>query len=195
MNVRELDIPGVLLIEPAVHRDARGRFVETWQRGRYAAAGMPTEFVQDNVSCSRRGVLRGLHFQCPRPQAKLISVLAGEAFDVAVDVRVGSPTFGRWTAAVLSEADGRQLFVPEGFAHGFAVLSDEAVVAYKCSDVYVPEAEVVLRWDDPAIGIDWPLPDPILSSRDLAGLRLSDIPEERLPGYGLLALDGARMAR
>ncbi len=195
MKVRELGLPGVLLIEPTVHRDPRGHFLETWRRERYRAAGLPADFLQDNVSRSRRGVLRGLHFQCPRPQAKLISVLAGEAYDVAVDVRVGSPTFGRWTAAILSAENGRQLFIPEGFAHGFVVSSDEALVAYKCTDVYVPEAELVLRWDDPALDIDWPVRDPVVSDRDRAGRRLSDIPVERLPTYGVLALQGAEIAR
>jgi dTDP-4-dehydrorhamnose 3,5-epimerase len=178
MRVTPADpLPDVLVVEPTVHRDARGFFLETYHEPRYRDAGIDVTFVQDNHSRSTRGTLRGLHWQvAPHPQAKLIRVLAGEILDVAVDIRPSSPTFGRWTAVTLSAENFRQLYLPVGFAHGFLVLSDVAEVEYKCSDVYDQAAERGLMWNDPAIGIDWPVADPILSTRDrthppLAALR------------------------
>ena len=162
-------LPDVLIVDPAVHVDDRGFFLESYHEPRYRGAGIAATFVQDNHSRSVRGTLRGLHWQtAPRPQAKLIRVLAGEILDVAVDIRESSPTFGRWAAVTLSAENFRQLFVPTGFAHGFLVLSDVADVEYKCSDVYDPAAERGLMWNDPAIGIAWPIADPILSPRDRA---------------------------
>jgi dTDP-4-dehydrorhamnose 3,5-epimerase len=160
-------LPDVLIVDPTVHRDPRGFFVESYHAPRYRDAGIDVAFVQDNHSRSVRGTLRGLHWQVgPHPQAKLIRVLAGEVLDVAVDIREGSPTFGRWTAVTLSAENFRQLFVPVGFAHGFLVLSASADIEYKCSDVYDPAAERGLMWNDPEIGISWPIDDPILSARD-----------------------------
>lgn len=150
------EIEGVLIIEPTVFGDARGYFMETFHKGEFAAAGIPHEFVQDNQSRSSRGVLRGLHFQSEHTQAKLVRVTRGEVFDVAVDCRPKSPTFGRWVGAVLSEDNKRQLYVPQGFAHGFLVLSDEAEFCYKCSDVYTPSAEGGIPYNDPTVGIVWP---------------------------------------
>ena len=162
-------LPDVLIVEPRVHRDPRGFFVESYHAPRYREAGIEVAFVQDNHSRSVRGTLRGLHWQvAPHPQAKLIRVLAGEVLDVAVDIREGSPTFGRWAAVTLSAENFRQLFVPVGFAHGFLVLSDSADIEYKCSDVYDPAAERGLMWNDPDIGITWPIADPLLSARDRA---------------------------
>lgn len=184
MKCMATDLPGVLLLEPRRFEDARGYFMETWRRDRYADLGLPADFMQDNLSLSHRGVLRGLHAQHPHGQGKLIQVVHGEVFDVAVDIRVGSPHFGRWFGVTLSAADGRQLYVPPGFAHGFCVTGDSALVAYKCTDVHHPEAELCVAWDDPGLGIAWPLDaPPILSERDRAGLRLVDIPPERLPRY------------
>lgn len=177
------DIEGVVLIEPAVFGDARGYFFESWHSERYAAWGVPTTFVQDNVSRSARGILRGLHFQEPFSQGKLVQVLEGEVFDVAVDVRVGSPTFGRWVGERLSADNHRQLYIPPGMAHGFCVLSDHALFTYKCTELYHPEAELSIAWDDPAIGIDWPIDKPTLSKKDAAGLRLADCPRDRLPRW------------
>ncbi len=183
MRVTPLDIPEVLLVEPKVFRDARGSFMELFASERYATAGIAGPFVQDNLSVSERGVLRGLHFQHPRGQAKLVTVLAGEAFDVAVDVRVGSPTFAQWVGVHLSGANGRQVFVPEGFAHGFVALSDRVLFAYKCTDYYVPGAEWCIRWDDPTIGVRWPIDAPRLSDRDAGGHLLADIPAAELPPH------------
>ena len=166
MRVTPLAVPEVLLVEPTVIGDARGFFMESFSVRRYADAGIPGRFVQDNVSRSRRGVLRGLHLQHPHAQGKLVSVLEGEVFDVAVDVRVGSPTFGRWVGEYLSAENHRQLYVPPGFAHGFVVTSDDALFTYKCTDYYRPEAEHSVRWDDPAIGIAWPGAGFTLSERD-----------------------------
>jgi dTDP-4-dehydrorhamnose 3,5-epimerase len=184
MKVTELSVPGVLLIEPKVFGDARGFFLETYHSARYAEHGIADPFVQDNLSMSRRGVLRGLHFQNPGPQGKLVSVLAGEVLDVAVDVRRGSPTFGKWCGALLGERNKHQLWVPGGFAHGFVVLSEQALFSYKCTNLYKPEAEHVILWNDPDIGIDWQLEgEPSLSKRDEAGVRLRDFPQQNLPAY------------
>jgi dTDP-4-dehydrorhamnose 3,5-epimerase len=168
-------LPGVIRIEPDVHRDARGFFLETYHAQKYAEAGIDVRFVQDNHSRSSRGTLRGLHLQHPRGQAKLVRVLEGTVFDVAVDVRVGSPHFGQWVGFELTAETQHQLFVPAGFAHGFAVTSERADFEYKCSDVYAPECELVVRWDDPAIGIDWPIEAPTLSARDAQAPLLADL--------------------
>ncbi|MFQ5784515.1 MAG: dTDP-4-dehydrorhamnose 3,5-epimerase [Alphaproteobacteria bacterium] len=183
MKLTEMQLPGVVLIEPDVFVDDRGYFLETYRAARYAESGVTGTFVQDNLSYSEAGVLRGLHFQNPRAQAKLVYVPAGEIFDVAVDVRRGSPTFGRWTGARLSSDNRHQLYIPVGFAHGFCVLSDGARVIYKCTDVYDPAAEVSVLWNDPDIGIDWPVRTPRLSPKDAAAPPLKAIDPQRLPGY------------
>jgi dTDP-4-dehydrorhamnose 3,5-epimerase len=176
MKVTPLAIPDVLLIEPTAHRDGRGYFLESYHEPRYRAAGIDVAFVQDNQSRSARGTLRGLHWQtAPHPQAKLVRVLSGEIFDVAVDVRPGSPTFGRWVGATLSGDNFLQMYVPVGFAHGFCVTSEAADVAYKCSDIYDPEAERGLAWNDPAVAIDWPIADPVLSRRDQGHPTLAEL--------------------
>jgi dTDP-4-dehydrorhamnose 3,5-epimerase len=184
MTIQPTRLPGVLLIQPAVFGDQRGFFKESWNRKKFAEQGLVLDFVQDNVSLSRRGILRGLHFQNPTPQGKLVQVLQGEVFDVAVDIRKGSPAFGQWFGTSLSGDNHLQMYVPEGFAHGFYVLSETALFAYKCTDFYNPSAEHSLRWDDPDIGIDWPVTQsPQLSAKDEAAYRLRDIPEEFLPTY------------
>ncbi len=183
MKISSGELPGTLLVEPNVHRDERGYFLETWRAENYAAAGIGGHFVQDNLSSSRRGILRGLHFQKPNPQGKLVFVVEGEVVDVAVDIRLGSPNFGRWTSVRLSASNMRQFFIPEGFAHGFCVVSESAVVLYKCTDVYNSGAEFVLAWDDPDVGIDWPMEDPELSPKDSVGLRLKDLTPDQLVGY------------
>lgn len=183
MKIIETKLPGAVVLEPAVFGDARGFFMETWNAERFGAHGLPTKFVQSNVSSSAKGVLRGLHYQWPRPQGKLVSVLQGEVLDVAVDIRRGSPTFGQWEAVILSEENKRQFWVPEGFAHGFAVLSDMAVFSYLCTDVYVKEADAGVRWNDPAIGVDWKIDAPLLSDKDTRARLLADIVEDRLPVF------------
>jgi len=183
MNVLETNLPGALVFEPKVFGDERGFFMETWRADRYEEAGLPKDFVQDNLSFSRRGVLRGLHFQNPDQQGKLVYVLQGEVYDVAVDLRVGSPTFGEWTAVTLSAKNKRQFYVPEGFAHGFLVTSDAALFAYKCTAKYNAEAEAGVLWNDPQIGIEWPVETPVLSERDLAAPPLAKMPVDRLPLY------------
>lgn len=184
MNVIKTDIEGVLVLEPKVFADARGFFMETWTRQRYAAAGLDVEFVQDNVSSSSQGVLRGLHFQHPQGQGKLVQVLQGEVLDVAVDIRVGSPTFGQHVTCLLSGENHRQFFVPAGFAHGFCVLSETALFLYKCTEFYNPKTESGVLWNDPDLGIDWPVAEPILSEKDAKLSCLKDIPKDRLPVYG-----------
>ncbi len=183
MKVSKAGLEGVLLIEPRVFKDSRGSFLEVYQEVRYTNAGICGPFVQDNLVKSERHVLRGLHLQNPHGQGKLVQALEGEIFDVAVDVRPGSPTFGQWCAATLSEASHRQIFVPPEFAHGYVVLSDGALVSYKTTDVHTPDAELAVAWNDPAIGIDWPVADPVLNERDGTAPRLSEIPESRLPRY------------
>lgn len=183
MKVLPTRLPGVLLIEPKAFGDERGFFMETWQARRYADAGIAQEFVQDNMSFSLRGVLRGLHLQHPRAQGKLVYTPQGEVFDVAVDVRRGSPTFGRWVGEYLSSDNKRQLWIPAGFAHGFCVVSEKALLAYKCTDFYHPEDELSIRWDDPAIGIDWPLAPVSLSPKDVAAPLLSEVPDGGLPAF------------
>ena len=178
-----LDISDLIIIEPVVHGDDRGRFLETFQAERYAEHGIPSTFVQDNLSYSTRGVLRGMHYQLGRPQGKLVSVVQGEVLDVAVDVRRGSPTFGRWAGVTLSSDDCRQFYVPEGFAHGFFALSETVAFAYKCTDYYNPKAERGVRWDSPTVGITWPAVDPMMSPKDQAYPVLADMPDEDLPVY------------
>jgi dTDP-4-dehydrorhamnose 3,5-epimerase len=183
VKVERTTLPGVVIITPIVHTDNRGSFREAWQCERYADAGLPREWVQDNISTSHRGVLRGLHYQHPQPQGKLVTVLRGEIMDVAVDVRAGSPTFGTFVAVSLSSANGRQLWIPEGFAHGFVVLSDEAMVHYKVTQPYHPGGDRTIAWNDPDIGIDWPVMNPIISTKDAGGRRLADFATDELPRY------------
>jgi len=180
MTVVPCDLPGPLILEPAVFGDARGFFVESYQRERYREAGIPDEFVQDNFSFSRRGTLRGLHFQNPNPQGKLVSVWQGEVWDVAVDLRRESETFGKWVGTSLSAENKRQFWVPPGFAHGFVVVSEVALFHYKCTQVYSPPDERGIRWDDPGLGISWPVTEPILSKRDAEALPLADVPSSWL---------------
>jgi dTDP-4-dehydrorhamnose 3,5-epimerase len=166
MRAIQTRLPGVLVLEPQVHRDPRGFFLEVYHAARLQGCGVHARFVQDNQSRSARGTLRGLHWQYRRPQAKLVRVLSGEIFDVAVDIRRGSPTFGQWEGMLLSADNFRQTFIPEGFAHGFCVLSEAADVEYKCTDYYDPGGESGLPWNDPAIGIAWPISEPLLSAKD-----------------------------
>ncbi|MBR0687402.1 dTDP-4-dehydrorhamnose 3,5-epimerase [Bradyrhizobium manausense] len=182
MNVIKTDLPEVLIIEPKLFGDQRGFFLETYQFERYAQNGVAQPFVQDNLSRSRHGVLRGLHLQNPGAQGKLVTALRGRVLDVAVDVRVGSPNFGRHVAVELNEDNRRQLWVPRGFAHGFAVLSETADFFYKCDALYSPKDEISVRWNDPAIGIDWGLADPSLSPKDADAPLLADV--KNLPRYG-----------
>ena len=183
MKVTETSLPGCLVIEPRVFGDERGFFFESWNAGRHAEHGLPTGFVQGNLSSSGRGVLRGLHYQWPNPQGKLVSVPAGEVYDVAVDLRQGSPHFGRWTAAILSAENKRQMWIPEGFAHGFAVLSEVAVLSYLCTAPYDPAADAGIRWNDAQLAIDWPLAAPLLSGKDARAPFLEDVAPERLPAW------------
>jgi dTDP-4-dehydrorhamnose 3,5-epimerase len=182
MKFLPTQLPGVLLVEPDVYRDQRGWFVETYHVQKYQEAGILLPFVQDNCSSSVHGTLRGLHLQMTRPQGKLIRVIRGEIFDVAVDVRRGSPTFASWVGVNLSGQDFKQIYIPPGFAHGFCVLSDVAEVEYKCTDVYAPGGEVTIRWDDPRIAIQWPIERPLLSTKDAAGQLLNDLGDQ-LPDY------------
>jgi dTDP-4-dehydrorhamnose 3,5-epimerase len=182
MHVIATEVPEVLIIEPKLFGDQRGFFLETFQSTRYAEHGISRPFVQDNLSRSARGVLRGLHLQNPMTQGKLVSVMRGRVLDVAVDVRRGSPNFGRHVAVELSEENRRQLWVPRGFAHGFAVLSETADFFYKCDEFYSPKDEMVVRWDDPAIGIKWGVDNPQLATRDAAAPLLSNV--KNLPVYG-----------
>lgn len=183
MNVLPTKLPGLILLEPRVFGDERGFFMESWNRRRYAEYGVDVDFVQDNLSQSRHGVLRGLHFQEPSPQAKLVSVLQGEVFDVGVDVRVGSPTFGQWEGVLLSGENRRQFYLPAGFAHGFCVTSEIALFGYKCSSFYTPEHERSVLWNDPEIGIEWPVDEPVLSDRDAKALPLREVAPAHLPSY------------
>jgi dTDP-4-dehydrorhamnose 3,5-epimerase len=175
--------PELLLFEPRVHADERGTFVELYNPARYRDAGLTATFVQDNLSVSHRHVLRGMHLQHPHGQGKLITILRGEVFDVAVDVRVGSPTFGQWAGVTLSAARGHQLWIPPGFAHGFVVTGDAATMLYKVTAPYVPDAECTIRWDDPAIGIAWPVVSPILAARDADAAPLATVDRARLPRW------------
>jgi len=183
MRVYGGELPEVKVIEPDVFGDERGFVVETYRAQRYREAGIATDFVQDNLSRSVRGILRGLHLQQPFAQGKLVYCIEGEVFDVAVDVRAGSPRFGLWMAVVLPAAVKRQIYIPEGFAHGFCVTSEHALVAYKCTAPYHPEAEIGVAWNDPDVGIEWPLSAVTLSERDRKLPRLRDLPRERLPRF------------
>ena len=183
MRIIEVALKDILILEPRIIEDPRGFFVETYQKIRYKDAGIRPDFVQDNLSFSHKHALRGLHFQYPHSQAKLVQVLQGEVYDVALDIRMGSPTFAKWCASRLSADNKRQMFIPTGFAHGFCVLSDTALFHYKCSDYYAPECERGLLWSDPDLAIDWPVKEPILSEKDAVYPRLRDIPVDRLPGY------------
>lgn len=181
MKVITFDIPGLLLFEPKRFGDSRGWFIETWHEARYREAGIKETFVQDNMALSSKGVLRGLHAQNPHAQGKLVQVQMGRVFDVAVDLRLGSPTFGHWQGVELSGHEPRQFYVPPGFGHGYYVLSEQALFAYKCTDYYHPEDELAVRWDDPTVGIDWPLDGvPSLSDKDARAPFLADLSEERL---------------
>lgn len=179
----ETAIPGVLLLQPKVFRDERGFFFESYHRERFASLGIHDIFGQDNHSRSQRGTVRGLHYQLQHAQAKLCRVVVGEVFDVAVDIRRGSPTFGKWVGAVLSAENQKQIYIPPGFAHGFAVLSDTAEFLYKCSDFYYPEDDFGVLWNDPHLKIDWRVKEPVLSEKDKKFLPLASIPAERLPRY------------
>lgn len=182
---RPSELPELIVFEPTVHRDSRGFFVETFHEERYRAAGLDRSFVQDNLSRSEANILRGLHFQRPHGQGKLIRVTRGEVFDVAVDIRVGSPRFGCWFGIRLSESNQRQLYVPPDFAHGFAVLGPGADFFYKCTDYYHPDTEHTLCWDDPDVNIDWPVKEPVLSQKDREGESLADLKTRGvLPEYG-----------
>jgi dTDP-4-dehydrorhamnose 3,5-epimerase len=181
MEVQPTPIAGVWVIVPQVFQDLRGHLMETFQYQRFKAAGLPCHFVQDNLSFSTRNTLRGLHFQNPHGQAKLVQAVQGEVFDVAVDIRVGSPTFGKWFGLTLSDANQRQLLIAAGIAHGFCVLSETAHVHYKCTDYYAPAHEGGILWSDPEIGIDWPLHNPLLSDKDRTYPRLKDLPAAILP--------------
>lgn len=183
MKVIATKLPGCVVIEPRVFGDERGFFYESFNRDRLAEHGLEPNFVQGNVSSSTQGVLRGLHYQWPNPQGKYVSVVEGEVWDVAVDIRRGSPTFGEWTAVVLSADNKRHFWVPEGFAHGFAVLSERAVFSYLCTATYDAQADAAVRWDDPALAIDWPVQTPSLSDKDARAPLLADIAPERLPLY------------
>ena len=177
MNITECDIPGPLIIEPKVFGDERGFFMESWNAARFAEEGLDIAFVQDNHSLSQKGVLRGMHFQNPGPQSKLVRVVSGAVFDVAVDLRRSSPTFGKWTGVELSAENKRMFWVPQGFAHGFLTLEDDTDFLYKCDATYAPQHEHSLAWDDPDVGIEWPLGgiDLQLSAKDAEGTRLSDL--------------------
>ena len=183
MNVIETRIPGVRILEPKIFGDDRGFFMETYNEARYKEAGLPSNFVQDNLSLSAKNVLRGLHFQNPDQQGKLVYVLQGEVFDVAVDIREGSPTFGEWEGVTLSAENKRQFWVPEGFAHGFLVTSDTALFAYKCSAPYNAKADAGVRWNDPEIGIKWPVDEPTLSEKDKNAPLLRDLSPDKQPRY------------
>lgn len=169
------ELPDLIVIEPTIYSDHRGFFMESYHRLHFARAGLDIDFVQENNSYSVRGVLRGLHFQHPHAQGKLIRVTRGEIYDVAVDIRVGSPTFGRWAGITLSDSNRRQFYIPPGFAHGFTVLSNEADVIYRCTEFYHPEADRALAWNDPDLAIDWPVTEPIISDKDRNAPRLRDL--------------------
>lgn len=183
MKIIETDLPGCVVIEPRVFGDDRGFFFESFNRDKLAEHGLTPNFVQGNVSSSSRGVLRGLHYQWPRPQGKYVSVVEGEVWDVAVDIRRGSPHFGRWTAVLLSAENKRHFWIPEGFAHGFVVLSERAVFTYLCTETYDAAADAGIRWNDAKLAIDWPVTDVSLSDKDARAPFLDEVPAERLPVY------------
>jgi dTDP-4-dehydrorhamnose 3,5-epimerase len=183
MKVIETALAGVKILEPNVFGDARGFFYESYNKQTFDEAGITAEFVQSNASRSAKGVLRGLHYQWPHPQGKLVSVLEGEVYDVAVDIRRGSPTFGQSVGAMLTAENHRHFWVPEGFAHGFCVLSEFATFSYQCTALYDPKADAGIRWNDAALGIDWPVSDPLLSDKDRITPFLHDVAPERLPVF------------
>lgn len=184
MKIIETDLPGCVVIEPQVFGDSRGFFFESFNRDKLVAHGLAIpEFVQGNVSSSTRGVLRGLHYQWPKPQGKYVSVIEGEVWDVAVDIRRGSPTFGRWTAVLLNAENRRHFWIPEGFAHGFVTLSERAVFTYLCTATYDRDADAGIRWNDAVLAIDWPISEPSLSDKDAKAPFLADLAPERLPLY------------
>ena len=183
MIAKETKLPGIVILEPDVFSDDRGFFLETWNSTRYENAGIEGPFVQDNVSFSKKGVLRGLHFQYPRSQGKLIQVLSGRVVDVAVDICVGSQTFGQWVSEVLSGENHRQMYIPPGFAHGYCVTSETAVFSYKCTDFYDPATEGGIIWNDPDLKIAWPIEQPIISPKDANYPRLKDLPPDKLPHF------------
>lgn len=183
MNIIKAELPGCLVLEPRVFGDERGFFYESFNADRLREAGLDLQFMQGNVSQSARGVLRGLHYQWPKPQGKLVSVLQGEVWDVAADIRVGSPTFGQWAAVLLSGENKRHFWIPEGFAHGFVVLSESALFTYLCTETYDAQADAGIAWNDPQLAIDWPVADPLLSAKDAAAPLLADVPEARLPVF------------
>jgi len=176
MKVEQTKLEGVLLVTPQVFGDDRGFFMETYNRDKAKELGLPLEFVQDNHSKSSKGVLRGLHYQTPQWQGKLVRTVQGEIYDVAVDIRHGSPTFGEWVGYYLNDQNKQQLYVPEGFAHGFLVTSDTAEVVYKCTSLYAPEEEGSVLWNDPEIGIEWPIDEPLLSAKDAVAQLLTELP-------------------
>jgi dTDP-4-dehydrorhamnose 3,5-epimerase len=183
MKVIETSLPGTLIIEPQVFGDERGFFYESYHQARYTNAGLHDDFVQTNVSRSAKGVLRGLHYQWPNPQGKLVSVLEGEVYDVAVDIRRGSPNFGQSIGVMLTADNHRHFWIPEGFAHGFCVLSEFATFTYQCTTLYDPATDAGVRWNDAQIGIDWPISEPLLSEKDIKTPLLKDISQEKLPAY------------
>jgi len=183
MKFIDTALPGCTIIEPAVYGDARGAFFENWNAAKFAAAGIHAQFVQANVSTSTRGVLRGLHYQWPNPQGKLVQVLEGEVWDVVVDIRRGSPSFGKSAAVVLSAENRRQFWIPEGFAHGFVVLSERALFSYLCTALYDRESDAAIRWNDAELAIDWPVSAPALSDKDAQAPFLADLAPERLPVF------------
>jgi dTDP-4-dehydrorhamnose 3,5-epimerase len=183
MKVIETRLPGAVVIEPQVFGDDRGFFYESYNEAKYREAGIARHFVQSNVSRSARGVLRGLHYQWPNPQGKLVSVLEGEVYDVAVDIRHGSPSFGQWAGVMLTAENHRHFWIPEGYAHGFCVVSEFATFAYQCTALYDAKADAGIRWNDAALGIDWPVSEPLLSDKDGKAPLLAEVPAERLPVY------------
>ncbi len=183
MKVLPTAVDGVKIVEPDVFKDERGFFMETYHHRRYAEFGIDVRFVQDNCSCSGAGIIRGLHYQHPSAQAKLVYVVAGEVLDVAVDIRRGSPTFGKWTATVLSVDNKKQLFIPKGFAHGFRAISDNVLLLYKCSAFYDPASDRIIRWNDPDINIKWGEDAPVLSEKDAAAPLLREVSADCLPAF------------
>ncbi|MCP3926858.1 MAG: dTDP-4-dehydrorhamnose 3,5-epimerase [Desulfobacterales bacterium] len=181
MKILNTEINGLMVIEPKIFEDDRGFFFESYQKNRYEDFGITSNFVQDNISYSKKNTLRGLHFQIDNPQAKLVQVISGEIYDVALDLRVNSPHFGEWFGVVLSGSNKKQLFIPEGFAHGFCVTSDTATFSYKCSDIYNPTDEGGIIWSDPEININWPVTNPVLSQKDNIYKQLSQLESHELP--------------
>jgi dTDP-4-dehydrorhamnose 3,5-epimerase len=183
LKIVPTELPGVVIVEPDAYADRRGRFFESWHQDRYRQVGLPAHFVQDNVANSVQGVLRGLHYQHPDAQGKLVFALAGEVFDVAADIRSGSPTWGKWVGVELSGENTRQLYVPPGFAHGYCVTSATAVVAYKCTAYYDATCDRGIRWNDPTLAVSWPVDVPILSDKDARAPLLADLSADALPSH------------